>query len=121
MFIRKRIINLVDGTSSIFYQAVESRRVDGKVVRNVISLGEYPTIEEAMKWELKVLQRIKQNVNYPITEYKEIRHSVRYNRPIIVNLPIKTAEKRRQWWLAKLKKQKKRIAELERWESRYCR
>jgi hypothetical protein len=121
MFIRERIRKLKDGGSSTFYQAVESKRQNGKVVKDVISLGEYPTIEKALEWELKVLQRIEKNVNHPITEYREIRHSVRYNRPVVVALPVKTAEKRRKWWLEKSEKQKARIIELQRWESRYCR
>ncbi|MFZ2193161.1 MAG: hypothetical protein WAV31_02870 [Candidatus Moraniibacteriota bacterium] len=121
MFIKKRIRKLRDGKKSFFYQAVQSKRIDGKVVKKVISLGEYPSIEEAIKWELKVLRRIEQSVNYPITEYKEVRHSVRYNKPVVVTLPVKTAEKRRQWWLNKFEEQKERIAKLRKWESRYCR
>ena len=121
MFIRARIRKLKDGENSIFYQAVESKRLNGKVIKDVISLGEYPTIEKALEWELRVMQTLEKNLEYPVTEYKEIRHSVRYNRPVAVLLPVKIAEKRREKLLERFEKQKARIAELKRWEARYCR
>lgn len=114
MFIRKRTSKLKNGDTSISYQAIVKVRKGDKLVRKAVSLGEYPNPIEALDWERKVLERARISVEYPIDQYKEIRHSARYNRPMVVSVPIKTAKKKRIFWVELYKKQKKRVEMLEK-------
>ncbi|MDD5489306.1 MAG: hypothetical protein PHP25_01310 [Candidatus Moranbacteria bacterium] len=114
MFIRKRTRKLKDGEESVIYQAVLTARKGDRKVRKAVSLGDYPSPREALDWERKCLERMEKNIDYPIDQYKEVRHSSRYNRPIVVSLPIETAKKKRIFWIKLHKKQKARVEELEK-------
>jgi hypothetical protein len=114
MFIRKRQIKLKSGEVSTSYQAIVMVKKSDKKVRKAITLGDYANPIEALTWERKVLKVVKKNLDYPIDQYKEIRHSARYNRPIVVSVPVKTAKKKRIFWVKLYKKQKERVEVLER-------
>lgn len=113
MFIRKRERKLKDGRLSATYQAIETFTQNGKTVRKVISLHEYSTPQEALEFALRVLEKYRACVNHPTDQYREIRHSYKYNRPMIVPVSVKTAEKRRLMWLKLFEKQKARVNELQ--------
>lgn len=114
MFIRKRAVKLKNGKISTNYQAVVIARRGDKKIRKAISLGEYPDPFEALDWEIKCLERMRKNVGYPTNQYLEIRHSAKYNRPMVVSVPVRVAEKRRIMWVKLFKKQKERVRVLEK-------
>ena len=124
MFIRKRTSKLKNGKVSTRYQAVVKTRRGDKKVHKAISLGEYADPFEALVWARKCLERTKKNVEYPIDQYKEIRHSARYNRPVLVSLPVETAKKRRLFWVKLYREKKAKVEVLEKlvsdlyWEKR---
>ena len=114
MFIRKRITRLKSGELVEKYQIVFRVKQGDKKVRKSISLGEYADPIEALEWERIFMERAKKCVEYPLDRYKEIRHSVRYNRPVLVSLPIATAKKRRMIWVKIHKKHKEKAEVLEK-------
>ncbi len=101
MFVRKRIISLKKGEISERYQVVEAYRKGNKVRQNVISLGEYESVKEALKnWEI-FLRRMEKDLSVPVDEYMEIRYSRLFNTLVKSRVPLKTALKRRMKLLKK--------------------
>ncbi len=117
MFIRKKEIELKSGEVSISYQAVVMVRRGDKKVRKAINLRDYANPMEALNWERKCLEQIRYNANYPLNKYLEVRHSAKYNCPVVVSVPLDVAKKRRMMWIKLLKKQEERVRVLEKLET----
>ena len=117
MFIKKRTKKLKDGKVSVTYQAVRSYRQGKKVKQDVISLGKSSDVREVLKEELRFLERMRKDLEIPISEYREARWRTGLGL-IVVAVPLKEAERRRNKLLRQYKKQGQRVAKLESLASR---
>ena len=112
MFIKKRTKKLKNGNITTTYQAVKSYRQGKKVKQDVISLGKSPDVREVLKEELRFLERMRKDLEVPISAYLEARWRTVLGL-VIVAVPLKEAERRRNKLLEQYKKQGKRVAKLE--------
>lgn len=117
MFIRKREKKLKNGKVSVTYQAVKSYRQGKKVKQDVINLGKSSDVREVLKEELRFLERMRKDLEVPISAYLEARWRTGLGL-VVVAVPLKEAEKRRNKLLEQYKKQGRRVAKLESLASR---
>jgi len=114
MFIRTRKIKLKNGELSEIYQAVFSYRQSGKVKQEVVALGKYSNPAEYLQdWE-RYLARMEKDLRVPLDSYREIRYSRLFKRLILVQVPLKIAQKRRMKIMGKYERQKSKYAKLKR-------
>jgi hypothetical protein len=106
MFIRKRTKKLKNGNISEKYQAVFSYREGGKVKQEVVALGKYSSAEEYLKDGETYLVRMEKDLSVPLEKYKEIRHSKLFKCPMIAQVPLKVARKRRMELMKKYERQR---------------
>jgi hypothetical protein len=112
MFIRKRVRKLKNESNSVTYQAVENYREKGKVRQRVISLGKNPKIIEVLNEEIRFAERMRKDLDYPISKYTEVRWKRNWGL-VVVAVPEKIALRRRNELAIKYQKQIQRIAILE--------
>jgi len=118
MFIRKRVRKLKKGKESITYQMIESFREKGKIKQRIVSMGNCSSPEEFLKQNIKYLEVLERQLKIPLSEYKELKSAFGV---CIVEVPMikKKAEKKRGKLVKRYKKQKSKLAKLDRVVSKW--
>jgi SpoVK/Ycf46/Vps4 family AAA+-type ATPase len=116
MFIRARTKKLKNGTISVTYQVVKKYRQCGKERQDVVSIGKSTNIKEALDEELRFLERMRKDLEVPITDYKRMIWK-RGTGFVLVPVSDKEAEKMRSKLLKQYKKMGNKVAKLESFAS----
>jgi hypothetical protein len=114
MFIRTRKIKLKNGQLSEIYQAVFSYRQDSKAKQEVVGLGKYSSPTEYLKdWE-RYLEKMEEELSVPLDSYKEIRYSRMFKRLVLVQVPLKIAQKKRMGIMRRYEREKSKYVKLKK-------
>lgn len=96
MFIRKKVKMLKNGKESVIYYAVKNFKKDEKtVIKETISLGQFPTLEIALSENLRYLAKMEECLARPFSEYEKavIVGGIDF---VTVPMPLKEVEKKKE-------------------------